>query len=720
MPNKTPLRDVLRDDHRGGRLKQVDDMVAGRGAHAGRTPATLSQTGAPMPARQAPAPGPMDNLNKYIGKARKVLGLRDGMAIVRGPGGPTGDKIPAKLSDGEAVLPADTVAAVGPDNIQALIDATHTKGKTSVAGGVLRAAGGYSPNRQMRDGIKPNMDMAREQILRDQDAARLRQARAASQAAGVQHRPAPTALDPHAQRVVQDAQRRSAEVRARMSAPSAAAPAAAAPAAPKPPGRLAQAGRATLRGVGSTVTPIIEGARTIKDYNTPGMTADEQMGRVGEAGTRLATTAGGAMLGQAAIPVPGVGAIIGGAAGFFAPDLVQKAGEAMGVNNNQLPSQRAAALRAGATDPTRVNMITGSSGQVPDSALRNPAGGGQAPGTFTTGDGRQGYLPPGISAGRDAQGNLVASGNAASIYAATGQDPRALQTATMSAANSPLRPNIGEMGSNFAPVSSRASAINKQFDDLAKQIQQAHGGARFQARGTMATKLLELEKARAAALGQDQGAMVDGQGNQVADLNSKRGAETSLYGTDMGFEASTQRNSALRDAAGMRSQADLYRAQQEAIRENQSAVLAQTTAEAERLFPDDPKAQQAYIDDRYQRTPGLASGAVGAAEAAIVSGQDRPYSTNKIRANERGNAKAEDFVAGGPATRLPFANAMEMGIAKGLDAYADSALSSILPSGDSGAYYIEPGDTREARVLPADGMTIDEERAILRRQGKKR
>jgi hypothetical protein len=66
--------------------------------------------------------------------------LRDGTPFVRGPGGPTGDKVEAKLSDGEAVLPTDTVQAVGPENIQALIDATHTpvksKGLRSYANGV--------------------------------------------------------------------------------------------------------------------------------------------------------------------------------------------------------------------------------------------------------------------------------------------------------------------------------------------------------------------------------------------------------------------------------------------------------------------------------------------------------------------------------------------------------------------------------------------------------
>lgn len=44
---------------------------------------------------------------------------------VRGPGGPTDDKVPAMLSDGEYVLPADTVEAIGVDKLDAIKDATH-------------------------------------------------------------------------------------------------------------------------------------------------------------------------------------------------------------------------------------------------------------------------------------------------------------------------------------------------------------------------------------------------------------------------------------------------------------------------------------------------------------------------------------------------------------------------------------------------------------------
>jgi hypothetical protein len=45
---------------------------------------------------------------------------------VSGPGGPVDDKIPAMLSDGEYVLPADTVKAVGVKKLDKLVKKTHT------------------------------------------------------------------------------------------------------------------------------------------------------------------------------------------------------------------------------------------------------------------------------------------------------------------------------------------------------------------------------------------------------------------------------------------------------------------------------------------------------------------------------------------------------------------------------------------------------------------
>lgn len=69
--------------------------------------------------------------------------LRNG-GKVRGPGGPRDDRVPAMLSNGEYVLPADTVDAVGVNRLEALRDATHKPSRRN-----LQSDG---PRRKMADG----------------------------------------------------------------------------------------------------------------------------------------------------------------------------------------------------------------------------------------------------------------------------------------------------------------------------------------------------------------------------------------------------------------------------------------------------------------------------------------------------------------------------------------------------------------------------------------
>lgn len=61
----------------------------------------------------------------------KMFGFADGgmprkRGLVNGPGGPVDDMIPAMLSDGEYVVPADTVKAIGKKNLDKVVKKTHT------------------------------------------------------------------------------------------------------------------------------------------------------------------------------------------------------------------------------------------------------------------------------------------------------------------------------------------------------------------------------------------------------------------------------------------------------------------------------------------------------------------------------------------------------------------------------------------------------------------
>ena len=81
-------------------------------------PAAASIPAPPPPAPAPPAPTAPPQ------PQQAVLAFRDG-GMVHGPGTSTSDSIPAVLSNGEAVLPADTVRALGPANVEATIAATH-------------------------------------------------------------------------------------------------------------------------------------------------------------------------------------------------------------------------------------------------------------------------------------------------------------------------------------------------------------------------------------------------------------------------------------------------------------------------------------------------------------------------------------------------------------------------------------------------------------------
>jgi hypothetical protein len=95
------------------------EMMAGIGKAAGMFLGT--PTGGAM----------MGKIGGYFGFAdggdTKRLGRK---GKVTGPGGPVDDKIPAMLSDGEYVLPADTVKAVGVKKLDKLVKKTHTPAAT--------------------------------------------------------------------------------------------------------------------------------------------------------------------------------------------------------------------------------------------------------------------------------------------------------------------------------------------------------------------------------------------------------------------------------------------------------------------------------------------------------------------------------------------------------------------------------------------------------------
>jgi len=70
--------------------------------------------------------------------AKKGKKIHQGAGLVRGPGGPIDDKVPAMLSNKEYVLPADTTEAIGKDTLDAIVAQTHTP--AAVQRGLSRSA----------------------------------------------------------------------------------------------------------------------------------------------------------------------------------------------------------------------------------------------------------------------------------------------------------------------------------------------------------------------------------------------------------------------------------------------------------------------------------------------------------------------------------------------------------------------------------------------------
>jgi hypothetical protein len=112
-------------------------------------PALQPATPAPAPA-QVPAPPsqpatpPAPYTNRIGGGPQQMVAYRDG-GMVDGPGTGTSDSIPAMLSKGEVVMPADTVQALGEKRLLSAIDATHTPTGFGVRknGRLALADGGY-------------------------------------------------------------------------------------------------------------------------------------------------------------------------------------------------------------------------------------------------------------------------------------------------------------------------------------------------------------------------------------------------------------------------------------------------------------------------------------------------------------------------------------------------------------------------------------------------
>lgn len=151
---------------------------AGGAGTIGSTPSSIGANRAEIGANRTPIGAgspPIGSMSAPIGANRAEIGARrqpigamgyplmTTMASggkVTGPGGPTEDKVPAMLSAGEYVLPADTVKKVGVQNLDALKDATHKpSGQSKLRGNVRKFADGDVVDKRL---LSPQLTGTRE------------------------------------------------------------------------------------------------------------------------------------------------------------------------------------------------------------------------------------------------------------------------------------------------------------------------------------------------------------------------------------------------------------------------------------------------------------------------------------------------------------------------------------------------------------------------------
>lgn len=125
-------------DKRGGAAKKMGCMPAM--ADGGMVPSKPMKTGKPTG---------MSTAMSAMGTMPPVRMANGGE--VKGKGGPTSDTIPAMLSPGEFVLPADTTKKIGAKALMAIVEATHTpSGKPAVKTGKVAMADGGDPEEARR------------------------------------------------------------------------------------------------------------------------------------------------------------------------------------------------------------------------------------------------------------------------------------------------------------------------------------------------------------------------------------------------------------------------------------------------------------------------------------------------------------------------------------------------------------------------------------------
>lgn len=301
-----------------------------------------------------------------------------------------------------------------------------------------------------------------------------------------------------------------------------------------------------LSRAAGTAGTVFEAYDTVKDTTVPGMTTSDSIARVAEGIGRTAGAGAGALLGS---PLGPLGTVVGGIAGYAAPDAVAWAGRKLGVLDDyaELPSARADRLRA-----ENFNQA------IADENLRNSTAAMPAPRKYVVGQ-PQAEQPSATS-------NSLGMND--------------IQREALGAARSQLRDRGG--GGYYAQVPRNEREINARYDKLGRELRGMYSS---KGQGNLARKLLELEAARGRELGFDQRGAIDVAGmNSSANTaaNAQRNQARMAAANDLSALGNTQAMTASNallsqsrvDAAGIAAQAkaasDAAKASAKAVKEGET------------------------------------------------------------------------------------------------------------------------------------------------------
>ena len=532
---------------------------------------------------------------------------------VKGPGGPVDDKVgPVMLSNKEYVLPADTVDAIGRENLDAMRAATHdfeeTKNATGLAGGT---PGIFDKAKDMwsslRGGAAPAAPApAPSPAFRPSPAAPNWTTSHGAAAGPAAPPPSPNwSTSPGA------------------SAPPPGAPApATAAAAPKAAGGV---GGSILRGLGR----LAGGIGGVYGVATGGADIAKNGANVANVGDTLAGGAGltAALASGVTAPLAGAAATGWGAGRAIGGQLSDDTNNAIGGTVNEIglmakkhlgfgwgdenayvPAADASPLRPptpAAKPPTNLTPVQDVMGKP---AMADERGGKPANGYQGLLENRSGLKnsDPRINGSTSESYNAMADdaiigsyngkpmtkaqadARAAGLQTASGYNMGPAKDPMMEMLTSALRGGGGGGGGNSS-YKSGADDINARFDALNRDLESRYSSSR--AEGNLSKRQLELEGLRARALEGDAQNLSSLRGQ---DLNASSNAEARrMDAARIAADVMNDRNaqSAATTKAGLEAQAKAEEMRMKGL-ENQDKTMSGIMEEVRTRFKDDPTTME--------------------------------------------------------------------------------------------------------------------------------